>query len=739
MVFGRPYKEQIAINEETLWTRQTVDRNSPAALEATREVRRLLMEGRPLEAQYLAEIGMFGLPHWMSTYQVLGMLKLLFEGHHDVEVENYRRDLDLQTGVASVTYRIRQAMFSREVFASRPAELLVIRLTADVPMSFAAQLPRKFDGHSRCCDDRSLELTGRCGATGVRFRAFLRILNEGGSCRAVGDHLSVTGTSSATVLVGVSSDFTGDDYAQRAESVVDDASTRPYAALLDDHVADHGRMFGRVQFQLESSDADSRDELSTDARLAEVKAGKTDLGLVVDHFHYGRYLLMGSSRPGTLPANLQGIWNDAFVPAWDSKFTININTEMNYWPVEVANLAECHEPLFDLIDRMRVRGAETARIHYGCGGFTAHHNTDAWADCAPIDNVYCGLWPMGAAWLVLHLWEHYAFAPDDRFLRERAYPAMREAAEFILDLIVQDDSGRLLTGPSMSPENAYVFDGVRVTICMSPTMDVQLTRALFDRCIEASGRLGIDDEFRRRLSAAKVRLPEPKIGRFDQLQEWLEDYEEYEPGHRHFSHLFGLFPDDQLLDGGPEILVAARRSIERRLEHGGGEGGWSRSWAAALWARLGEGDRAFESLRGLYEKSTEISLLDLHPPQGTNPLTVFQIDGNLGAVAAICEMLLQSHRSTIKLLPALPAAWPSGRVSGLRARGGFEVGIEWRDGWLKAAEIHSTKGTPCRLEVNVPVEIYAGERCVEINQLDRNTVVFDTAAGVSYRVLASHH
>jgi alpha-L-fucosidase 2 len=386
---------------------------------------------------------------------------------------------------------------------------------------------------------------------------------------------------------------------------------------------------------------------------------------------------------------------------------------------------------------MRVRGAETARIHYGCGGFTAHHNTDAWADCAPIDNVYCGLWPMGAAWLVLHLWEHYSFAPDMRFLRERAYPAMRQAAEFILDLMVEDNKNRLLTGPSMSPENAYVFDGVRVTICMSPTMDVQLTRALFDRCVEASESLGVDEEFRRRLLAAKARLPEPKIGRFGQLQEWLDDYEEYEPGHRHFSHLFGLFPDDQLLYERPEILAAARRSIERRLEHGGGEGGWSRSWVAALWARLGEGDRAFESLRGLYQKSTEISLLDLHPPQGTNPLTVFQIDGNLGAVAAICEMLLQSHGGTIKLLPALPTAWPSGRVSGLRARGGFEVGIEWRDGRLVTARITSAKGAMCRLKAKLPVDVFAGERRVEVNHLDRDTVVFETTAGASYRVLPS--
>jgi alpha-L-fucosidase 2 len=682
---------------------------------------------------------MFGLPHWMSTYQVLGTLKLLFEGHHDARADGYRRDLDLLTGIASVAYRIGQTAFRRAVFASKPAGVLVVRLTADASarLSFAVQLPRKFDGHSRCCGDDTLELTGTCGRDGVRFRAFVRVVTEDGSCSAIGDHLSVTATAAATVLVGVSSDFIGDDYAQRVESVVDEAGAKPYEQLLEEHLADHERLFGRVKFELNNEDVDVPDELPTDARLAKVKAGALDLGLVVDHFHYGRYLLLGSSRPGTLPANLQGIWNDAFIPAWDSKFTININTEMNYWPAEVANLAECHEPLFGLIDRMRVRGGETARIHYGCNGFTAHHNTDAWADCAPIDNVYCGLWPMGAAWLVLHLWEHYAFAPDEGFLRDRAYPAMRDAARFILDLMVEDENGRFLTGPSMSPENAYVFDGVRVTICMSPTMDIQLTRALFDRCVEASELLGIDEDFRRRLVVAKTRLPVSKIGRFGQLQEWLDDYEEYEPGHRHFSHLFGLFPDDQLLAEGPEILAAARRAIERRLEHGGGEGGWSRSWVAALWARLGDGDRAFESLLGLYQKSTEISLLDLHPPQGTNPLTVFQIDGNLGAVAAICEMLLQSHGGTIKLLPALPSVWPTGRISGLRARGGFEVDIEWRDGRLATARITSGNGAKCRLQSKVAFEVFADDRRVETDHLDHETVLFETTPGSSYLVRAS--
>ena len=739
MVFGRPYKEQITINEETLWTRQAIDRNNPNALRATREVRRLLMEGRPLDAQYVAEIGMFGLPHWMSTYQVLGTLKLLFEDHHDARAEAYRRDLDLESGIASVSYHIGRSTYLRQVFASRPDDVLVIRLTADPAskLSFAAQLPRKFDGRTRCCDDESLELTGSCGRDGVRFRAFLRIVAEGGSCRAVGDHLAVTDAAAATVLVGVATDFRTPDFESAVAETVNIAASNPFGELLTRHVEDHRRLFGRVELEFASDGSHELDQLPTDARLARVKAGELDLGLVADHFQYGRYLLMGSSRPGGLPANLQGIWNDAFIPAWDSKFTININTEMNYWPAEVANLAECHEPLFDLIDRLRTRGAETARVHYGCAGFTAHHNTDAWADCAPIDNVYCGLWPMGAAWLVLHLWDHYAFAPDDRFLRERVYPAMREAAEFILDLMVEDDQGRLLTGPSMSPENAYLFDGIRVTICMSPTMDVQLTRALFDRCIEASERLGIDADFCRRLVAAKLRLPQLSIGRFGQLREWLDDHDEFEPGHRHFSHLFGLFPDDQLFDERPEIMAAARRSIERRLEHGGGEGGWSRSWVAALWARLGEGDRAFESLRGLLVKSTEISLLDLHPPQGTNPLTVFQIDGNLGAVAAICEMLLQSHRGTIKLLPALPSSWRTGRVAGLRARGGFEVGIEWRDGRLVAADLVSTIAGPCRLQAKTPVSVAAGGRPVDIDRVDRDTVSFATAPGERYRVVPS--
>ena len=539
-------------------------------------------------------------------------------------------------------------------------------------------------------------MVGRAGAYGVRFETCVLAVSEGGRVSTLGDHLHVKGGDAAVFVIAAYTDFDQPDLPDRAQDRARTAAAAGYAALRNRHVRDHAKRLERMEIQLGPA-ANTGEDAPSDQRLQRMREGGGDEDLIATHFDLGRYLLQASSRPGTQPANLQGIWNESFVPAWDSKFTTNINLEMNYWPAEVANLADTHDALFDLIDRARVTGRETARVHYGAPGFVVHHNLDLWADTAPLDNVYCGLWPTGAAWLVWHYWQRFEFDLDVEFLRTRAYPAMKEAAEFLLALAVTDESGRLLIGPSLSPENAYADeDGVRIALCMSPSLDSQLARWLFTRCLDAAEILGEVDDLALRLREALPRIPEPAVGRHGQLLEWLKEYEEIEPGHRHYSHLFGAYPDDQLL-GDPRLVDAARVSLQRRLDAGGGASGWSLAWVACLWARFGEGELAHATLLRLLRERTVANLFDTHPPQGTNPLTTFQIDGNLGAVAAVAEMLLQSHGGALRLLPALPSAWAEGHVRGLRARGGFDVDLSWRDGRLEQATITSRAGSPCRI------------------------------------------
>lgn len=713
MVFGTIKREEIQLNEDSIWYGGPVDRNNPDALENLPKIRKLLFEGKIKEAERLATLALSGTPEGQRHYQPLGNLYIYFD-HDEKGVESYCRELDIDRAVAGTCYSYGGVTYKREYFSSAVDQVIVIRLTADKPnsISFTARLRRgKYVENIRKISDDAIMLRGNSGGeNGIGFCAMLRAVSKGGKVYTIGETLLVEGADSVTLLLSSATTYRHKNYIDTCRKYIDDAAGLEYEDLLHRHVSDYRKLFRRMELELEGAHpAENLDLLPTDERLARVIRGNEDPGLICLYFQFGRYLLISSSRPGTLPANLQGIWNKDMTPPWDSKFTININTEMNYWPAETCNLAECHEPLFDLIEKMREPGRRTARVMYGCGGFVAHHNTDLYGDTAPQDiYIPATYWPMGAAWLCLHLWEHYEFSQDVEFLK-RAYPTMKEAAEFFLDFLVEDRKGRLVTCPSVSPENKYKLEnGEQGALCIGPSMDSQIIRALYTACIRASEILGTDRDYAEKLQTVIDRLPRPQIGKYGQIQEWAEDYEEVSPGHRHISHLFALHPGNQItVRGTPELAEAARRTIERRLAHGGGHTGWSRAWIINMWARLEDGEKAYENLLELIRKSTLPNLFDNHPP--------FQIDGNFGGTAGIAEMLLQSHAGEINLLPALPKAWVKGAIRGVRARGGMELDIEWKKGVLSRAVLKPKVTGTCTVRYGnktVRLDVQAGVNVV---------------------------
>ncbi|MGD0668580.1 MAG: glycoside hydrolase family 95 protein [Bryobacteraceae bacterium] len=697
MVFGVISKERVQLNEDTIWNGKKRDRINPEALKALPEVRRLLFEGKVKEAEALEEQKMMGIPNRQPPYQPLGDLNIEFSGNDNAE--DYRRELSLATGIVRVTYRIGDAACTREVFSSAPDQALVVHLTCDKPgrLSFHATLTRSQDAQTtvaapdrvvlqgeaithtnfwispRLTPEKLKAETDQLEPRGVKFRGVLRAINEGGRLEVSGTGVVISKANAVTLLVVAATDYRGGDPAAACDQYLARAA-KPYSALKSTHLADHEKLFRRVEVVLAPPAADPAVEsLPTDERLARLRKGREDPGLSALYFQFGRYLLMGSSRPGTMAANLQGIWNELMAPPWDSKYTTNINLQMNYWPAEVGNLAETTGPLFDLVKMSLESGRRTAKEMYGARGFAFHHNIDAWGDTAPVDYAYCGIWPMGGAWLALHFWEHYQYGMDRAFLSREAYPIMKEASLFLLDFLVDDGKGHLVTNPSYSPENSYrMADGTVGRQTVGASMDYEIIYALFHATMAASQILGTDAGYRTELEKALKSIPDLKIGKLGQLQEWSEDYDEPSPGMSHVSHLFALYPSDEItLRGAPELAKAARVSLERRVQNGAGRRGWSSGWYSNLWARLEDGDRAYGHVNNLLSSATETLL---------NGSRMFQIDANFGGAAGVAEMLLQSHSGVIAFLPALPSAWPEGRFHGLRARGNVEVDASWKGG-----------------------------------------------------------